>query len=98
MGVDFYACNYCGETFPDCGDFTMCECGTRWCCDGCAEAEGYQREEDGFTPVGSRWKQETSCQYCRQEDFADYELLNTALKLLDKTRSELIELHKKQIK
>jgi hypothetical protein len=94
MGVDFYPCNNCGETFPDCGDYTSCECGVHWCSDECAEAEGYRREEDGFTPNGSEWEQETSCQFCREEDFEDFALLKTALELLGKSREELIEIHK----
>ena len=27
MGVDFYSCHYCEETFPDCGSYVSCECG-----------------------------------------------------------------------
>ena len=42
MGVDYYVCEYCGETFPDAGYYVSCEeCGTRWCSDSCAEEEGY---------------------------------------------------------
>ena len=40
MSIDYYSCNNCGETFPDCGDYVSCEgCGTKWCCDECAEEE-----------------------------------------------------------
>ena len=94
MGVDFYACENCGHTFPDCGDYTSCECGRHWCCDDCAESEGYRQEEDGYTPEGSSWEQETSCDYCRQEDFEDYELLSHALKLLGISRKELVAKYK----
>lgn len=27
MGVDYYACEHCGETFPDCGEYMRCERG-----------------------------------------------------------------------
>ncbi|MGG2024178.1 hypothetical protein AB1282_00515 [Gottfriedia sp. S16(2024)] len=93
MGVDFYACNNCGDTFPDCGDFTGCECGTRWCCDECAETEGYRHEEDGYTPPGSEWEQETSCNFCRNEDFEDYDLLTFAIGKLGLSREDLIKLY-----
>lgn len=53
MGVDFYTCNSCRGTFPDCGHYTGCEYGIHWCCDDCAESEGYRQEKDGFTPEGS---------------------------------------------
>lgn len=45
MGVDFYSCKSCGDTFPDCGDYVYCECGEHWCSENCAEADGYQQEE-----------------------------------------------------
>lgn len=96
MGVDYYACNSCGETFPDCGDYTHCECGMTWCDDSCAEGEGYQREEDGFTPDGSKWSQDTSCNYCRKEDFDNSTLLNFVLENINKTRAELISDFKKK--
>lgn len=45
MSIDYYSCNNCGETFPDCGDYISCEgCGTSWCCDECAEEDGYVAE------------------------------------------------------
>ena len=49
MSVDYYSCERCGDTFPDCGDYTTCNedaggCGRTWCDDGCAEADGYIRE------------------------------------------------------
>lgn len=45
MGVDFYTCHSCEDTFPDFGDYVTCEsCGTHWCSDECAEEEGYIEE------------------------------------------------------
>ena len=84
MGVDWYSCKYCGETFPDCGDFVSCECGEHWCDYDCAEADGFERDEND----------NTSCNYCREEDFEDSTLLELALKLLNKNRQELIKDYK----
>ena len=50
MGVEFYTCNYCGETFSDCGGFVGCECGIKWCDDECAEADGYISEHCSLHP------------------------------------------------
>lgn len=50
MGVEYYTCNYCGETFSDCGGFVICECGTKWCDDECAEADGYISEHCSLHP------------------------------------------------
>lgn len=90
MGVDWYACNNCGETFPDCGDYTGCECGEHWCSDECAEVEGFRREEDGYKPAGQSWEQESSCSYCRKEDHSDSTLLDYCLQLIGKTREQII--------
>lgn len=84
MGVDWYSCRNCGDTFPDCGDFVSCECGEHWCDYDCAEANGFERDEDD----------NTSCNYCREEDFEDSTLLEFALKLLNKNRQELIKDYK----
>lgn len=96
MGVDYYSCKNCGETFPDCGDYVGCECGKHWCSDECAEVDGFQEEEDGFQPVDSQWEQETSCQFCRKEDFEDSELLTLALELLKITREDLVAMFSRQ--
>ena len=46
MGVDWYSCNNCGDTFPDCGDYVDCPyCGTHWCSDECAEKDGYREDK-----------------------------------------------------
>lgn len=58
MGVDFLSCKSCGETFPDCGHFVGCECGEHWCCEDCAESDGFQHEEEGSSEfkMGTRNK------------------------------------------
>lgn len=96
MGIDYYVCDNknCGEGFPDVGEYVMCECGCNWCSDECAEEDGFQEEENGFTPDGSKWEQETSCKYCRKEDFNDGELLRFALGKLSLSRNQLIKLYK----
>ncbi len=44
MSVDYYRCDYCGETFCDCGYYVDCDCGKKWCCDECAEEDGFKEE------------------------------------------------------
>jgi len=89
MGVDFYACNYCGETFCDVGDFVSCDCGNKWCCEECAK-------EEGFTEEIKNEYGEGTCKYCREEDFIDSELLEYALVGLKLTREELITMYKSE--
>ena len=31
MGVDYYVCDHCGKTFPDCMGYDRCEAGHRIC-------------------------------------------------------------------
>lgn len=51
MGVEFYTCDNCGETFADCGEYVSCEtCCTKWCCDECAEEDGYVGEHCKLHP------------------------------------------------
>jgi hypothetical protein len=84
MGVDWLTCNYCGETFPDCGDYVYCEeCGTRWCSVECAEADGYVWDETS--------EHFETCKFCRGEDHTDEVLLEFALELLKMDREDLIE-------
>lgn len=83
MGVDFYACDYCEETFCDCGEYVVCDCGNRWCGENCASEEGYIEEDDNFNG-------ESSCNYCRKEDFSNDDLLEKALDLLNISREELV--------
>ncbi|AXQ67023.1 hypothetical protein HOBO_7 [Bacillus phage Hobo] len=91
MSSDMGVCNFCEETFSRCGEFVGCECGKSWCSESCAEADGYQEEEEGYTPPGSNWRQDTSCDYCRKEDHDDDTLLEYALELLGMTRYELVD-------
>ncbi|AXQ67879.1 hypothetical protein KIOSHI_263 [Bacillus phage Kioshi] len=91
MSSDMGVCNFCDETFSRCGDFTSCDCGKSWCDYSCAEVDGFRVEEDGYTPPGSSWEQETSCDYCRKEDHDDDVLLEYALELLGITRHKLVD-------
>ncbi|MGL4453721.1 MAG: hypothetical protein ACRCX8_06775 [Sarcina sp.] len=47
MGVDFYPCSYCGETYCDCGEYVTCNeeaggCGRDWCGNECAGYDGHK--------------------------------------------------------
>lgn len=82
MGVSFHTCNCCGRTFGDAGDHVECYgCGTFWCSNDCAESDGYDSEDD-------------SCEYCREENYADDILLRFALDKLSLNRDQLIKEYK----
>lgn len=85
MGVDFYICNRCSDTFPDCGDYEQCDCGRHWCSEYCATEEGLIQSdydpEEGY--------RENHCSFCRGEAADDEHLLKYALKLLKMSREKL---------
>lgn len=65
MGVDWLACDNCGETFPDRGEFVMCgdDCNKVWCSDECAE-------EDGFTYAKCKLGLELSSEGFLEDDYS----------------------------
>jgi len=84
MGVDFIACETCGETFPDCGGYTSCQdCGVHLCT-GCADERGLSHslsmdgEEDSDV-----------CPFCNGDEVTDENLLNFALEKLGMDRETL---------
>jgi hypothetical protein len=93
MGVDWLVCKskICGETFADCGDFVYCECGENWCSYGCAENDGFTEEYD--EDCGNT----TSCNFCREEDFDDGDLLKYLLRVASLTRGDLIGMYRRDV-
>jgi hypothetical protein len=66
MSVDYYSCERCGDTFPDCGYYTTCSedkggCGRTWCSDECAD-------EDGHIPQYCKLDKEIEDGYCDSEE------------------------------
>lgn len=85
MSVEYLVCDNCGEIFADCSHYVSCTCGNKWCCDECAEDDGFCVEVD------TKEEYSTSCAYCRGEKYPTEELLNKALVLLGLTQEELID-------
>lgn len=92
MSVDWYPCKRCGKTFNCCGDYTSCEgCGTMWCSDKCAKKDGHVYEEDEDRGI---IEETESCNFCRNEDFEDGELLEFVCKKYNETRETLVQEYK----
>jgi hypothetical protein len=83
MSVEFFECASCSETLCDCGDFTRCDCGRKWCDDDCAKEDGWRDDEDANS------RSRGTCSYCRREVAEDWELLAFALTRLGVTREAL---------
>lgn len=92
MGVDYYVCVHCGESFPDCGYYVHCEgyikgvgyCDSVWCSVECAEADGaiYDSHSD-YAP--------SSCKYCRKEDVMNDQLIEFMLKYFNLSREDMVK-------
>ena len=106
MSVDFFDCVVCGESVCECGDYVGCECGRQWCSDECAEEDGYKANtcKLGYDVDDNDCEEsccccdnelETSCNYCREDDFEDSTLLAFTIKMLQTDREELIKIYKK---
>ena len=76
MGVDFFPCDYCGESICDVGDYERCDCGRAWCDRKCAEFDGQDREED-------------NCAYCRNEKAEDCDILKYLLNKYNLNRGDV---------
>ncbi len=78
MGVDWYSCSDCGETFPDCGGYTSCICGEMFhegCADDLREEFGTVDEDmgDGWDDYGENALR--ACPSCSKTIVRDSELL-----------------------
>lgn len=87
MGVDYYTCNHCVDTFPDCCTYYTCEdCWTHWCSEECAE------KDDAIWDDGEI----VSCKYCRHEDLEDISLIAFMLKHYKVDRATIVRLYYEQ--
>ena len=99
MGQDWYGCDNCGEAISDYHPgFTSCDCGKVYCCEECAEENGFiNYHEQGLTPPKHEkydYEIDRSCQYCRGENVEEGKLLEFALELLEIDKSKLLEKYK----
>lgn len=74
MGVDYYSCHECGDTFPDCGYYFSCDCGEHYCSDECGEKDCEESEDEGND------QEVVTCKYCRNEAVTTDDILQFLLK------------------
>ena len=94
MGVEYLTCEMCGGAFPNVREYVWCGCGKDFCSDGCAEDADYV---EGYTDINTGKWVNSSCAYCRGEQYTDSQLLEYALKLLGITEEELIAKKRKEV-
>lgn len=98
MGVDFYACNNCGETFPDCGSYFHCDCGATFCSSECGKHEYKEYSDDDIDDENDYEEEISTCIYCRVESVLDHDLLIFILDKYGLTYDQACDLYKAQHK
>jgi hypothetical protein len=97
MGVDFYACENCGHTFPDCGDYFGCECGAIFCSSECGVRISEEVPTgDKYADGEDKYEDRTTCSFCRLENLADHEMIPFLLNKLGLTREQAVDMFRKE--
>lgn len=101
MGVDFYVCAGCKDTYPDCSsrcvscDEDLGGCGKSFCGPDCAKLQNWDKEPLPTYKERRDLSQEVlealwcSCVHCRGELLDSDNLLEYALDLLGLTREQI---------
>ena len=114
MGVDYYSCDRCSDTYCDGVHYVTCNeeaggCERSWCGNECADKDGYREcscklgkdiDENGYADENCDCQSEggdycddcenfirASCNYCRNEDFEDEDIIDYILKEYANNRS-----------
>ena len=87
MGVDWYPCSSCRETFSDCGEYGWCACGDKLCgyCWNKFQKKYGRSKDIEYGTVSN------GCDDCQLVDPSDITLLAFALHKLSMTESDLAE-------
>ncbi len=83
MGVEFFPCTYCDDTYADCGEYFSCDCGMNYCSTECGDREEDLEDEE----------EKITCRVCRKEYATEYMLLDFLLKRCNLTPREATALY-----
>lgn len=81
MGIDISTCNNCEREYVQ-GYDVACGCGRNYCSKQCAKSSGMRYDEEA---------DETTCKFCRGEDYNDSTLFHFILKECGITRQQVID-------
>ncbi len=89
MGVDYYCCDVCGQTYPDCGP-----CGN---CSSCDSSLCGQCYDDAIEKYSGRDGWSEKCQSCSGEIINDAQLVQYFLEHCQLTRAGAEKLARSEI-
>jgi hypothetical protein len=76
MSIDYYPCDACGDTFPDCGHYGNCACEKMYCGDCFDEfCKKYGTKDDEWYGTVSK-----QCPDCSLDEISNSRLLSFLLK------------------
>jgi hypothetical protein len=93
MGVGWYACEICGETFSDHGDYGRCGNCEEMVCSDCEEIQGMKYglvEEDSEEADMFGVHALKECDLCSDKVVRDSDILEFLLELCNLTEDEVI--------
>jgi hypothetical protein len=96
LGVDFYKCPLCHESYPDCGSYFECQICPNQTCDDCARAGKFGSYYD--PPDDVEYDPSEGCPFCNLTEVHNSDLMSFALKKLNITKEELKNLYIKENK
>lgn len=91
MGVDWYTCNHCNDTYSDAGHYGSCsKCEDRYC-GSCYDefVEKYGLIDEDHEQYSYYGESLPECDYCNGTEVDDSELLDFALEMLGMSENEL---------
>lgn len=95
MGVDFYSCANCGDTFCDAGYYFSCEnCYEHFCSNECGGRQTAEEPENYEDNPG--WEDQTTCILCRKEAVTDANMVQFLLKKAGLTYDEAVAMYRLQ--
>ena len=99
MGIDFYTCELCGDTFPDCGEYGTCAKCENDICINCYNEQNIKYgtvDKDSKEAKYFGDKALKECNSCSEKIVHDSDIFEYLLKITKMTKDEIVKAVKKE--